>query len=157
MHIEKILTIAKHDNSIFTVLLQGRCVCVNLGTFFCLLKVSDLNLYKCPQCWTKIYYVPYLLQSCKTGNWIMLLKMLIFSLLFYHFPQIDPKFLKIASILSPIFLLEATWSPGPIQIQCLLLYWLIKVFCFYFFQYQYICCGQFFPLVILIFLLFQLH
>ena len=44
----------------------------------------------------------------------MLLKMLIFSLLFYHFPQIDPKFLKIASILNPIFLLEATRSPGPI-------------------------------------------
>ena len=141
MHIEKILTIAKHDNSIFTVLLQGQCVCVNLGTFFCLLKVSDLNLYKCPQYWTKIYYVPYLLQSCKAGNWIMLLKMLIFSLLFYHFPQIDPKFLKIASILSPIFLLEATWSPGPIQIQSLVLYWLIKVFCFYFFQYHYICCS----------------
>ena len=87
-------------------------MCVNLGTFFCLLKVSDLNLYKCPMfimfIVSKIYYVPYLLQSCKTGNWIMLLKMLIFSLLFYHFPQIHPKFLKIASILSPIFLLEAT-------------------------------------------------
>ena len=32
-------------------------MCINLGTFFCLLKVSDLILYKCSQCWTKIGYV----------------------------------------------------------------------------------------------------
>ena len=38
----------------------GRAVCINLGTFFCLLKGSDLILYKCSQCWTKIGYVPYL-------------------------------------------------------------------------------------------------
>ena len=43
------------------------CVLINVH-FFCLLKVSDLILYKCSQCWTKIYYAPYLLQSCKTGT-----------------------------------------------------------------------------------------
>ena len=97
------------------------CVCINSwGTiFFVCSKLEILfrkNLCKCSQCWTKICYVPYPLQSCESGtgyNIMWFEKSLYFS---YYFAIFSVQlymyiFKKIAPILSPIFLLEVTSSP----------------------------------------------
>ena len=96
-------------------------MCVNpWGTIFFVcskLEILFRNiLCKCSQCWTKICYVPYPLQSCETGtgynicglksHYISPIIYTIFSIQLYMYI-----FKKITPILSPIFLLEVTSSP----------------------------------------------
>ena len=96
-------------------------MCVNpWGTIFFVcskLEILFRNiLCKCSQCWTKICYVPYPLQSCESGtgynicglksHYISPIIYTIFSIQLYMYI-----FKKITPILSPIFLLEVTSSP----------------------------------------------